>query len=69
MTTATAARITVWGCVGWLVLAAPARPTLVATYEPPGAPMDLSVSGALVYLALASRDPSAPGVIILRLSD
>ena len=50
-------------------LAAPARPTLVATYEPPGAPMDLSVSGALVYLAVASRDPSAPGVIILRLSD
>lgn len=50
-------------------LSDPARPALAATYEPYGPPRDLSVAGALVFVAVgAGDDPSEPpGVLILRL--
>ena len=44
-----------------------AQPALVALYEPPGSPRDISVSGSLVFVTLAGQNTSTPGVIILRL--
>lgn len=46
----------------------PARPVLITAYELPGTPRDLSVSGAIVFLAVAGRDPGGPGVLILSLT-
>ena len=50
----------------------PAKPSLVASYEPRGVPSDLAVAGSLVFLAVPAVDTdaigtSAPGVLILRL--
>ena len=50
----------------------PAKPTLVASYEPLAAPRDLAVAGSLVFLALRAvsdeaTGTSGPGVLILRL--
>jgi hypothetical protein len=52
-------------------VSAPANPTPVVSYEPPGSPQDIAVSGSLVLLALrAGRDAPTdePGVLVLRLS-
>lgn len=49
----------------------PAAPVLATTYEPPGSPRDIAVSGSLVLLAvspaMAGGVAPAPGVLILRL--
>ena len=45
-------------------------PTLVATYEPPGSPGYISVSGSLVFVTISGDDDRStePGVLILRLN-
>ena len=50
----------------------PANPTLVASYEPRGAPTDLAVAGSLVFLAVPVAEidgagAPVPGVLILRM--
>ncbi|MCE2542190.1 MAG: hypothetical protein J4F30_01940 [Acidobacteria bacterium] len=50
-------------------LSTPAQPSLVTTYEPPGPPRDVSVSGSLVLVAVGNNPDASgePGVDILRL--
>ena len=50
-------------------LSDPARPSLVATYEPSGPPRDVSVLGSLVLVAVGNNAEGSgePGVVILRL--